>query len=184
MTIEEMLFSAAFHQAAAAWAQAVFSVLAIVAAIWVSRREHRAAADLATWQRREDRYRKYDAVHAIAVGAQALVTMTVKQLQREDTLQGFLFEFYEPSEFDDANEALRRIPLHELGSYSMVLAIQALIKCVEKTKRFADGVYGQPGEDPSYDVDEAQKYLASLEREACVAESTVREVLTNAYKPD
>jgi hypothetical protein len=144
-------FGAAFHehppvtsQDFAAWVQAIGSIGAIAAAIYILDRQNRNAEKL---QRRAEDIsvlRKYSGIAAIVDHANDLIQDARVRLCDPHMRADFFGISYSPAAFHDVERALVAIPLHDLWSYQMVVGVREMCDLVRAVKTIVSDVSKDP----------------------------------------
>ncbi len=140
----------------AAWVQAVGSIAAIAAAIWIGEKASRRALQQAREMDQLALSRKYDSVRAILDDADLQCREIAEEFRMTWKFNTFSFgASYSPLSFKAVIDAIEQIPLHELGSYDCVQGIAALrnsmISLKEKVEEIrAHDFEGEPRPIASY----------------------------------
>lgn len=169
------------HPGTAAWVQAVFSVLAIIGAIWIADRQHAAA-------RRHERERQGNAdVRRLeiitAVITHALVTASdLKSAWAQGDPQ--TISHFDAKRLLDFKMVLEEIPPYEIPSEVVILYIRPLARVIGDVYHFLDSTKTQKGDpacayewQPARDVPDLLDLLVNLAERAkacCIAEMNLR----------
>ena len=108
----------------AAWAQAIGSILAIVAAIWISYLQHRSSLKVLEAQRRDAKVRKLDVLFALAEQTRTLVEKANAGIQGD--LSNYLERELDSNDLRGLHEAFAAMRLQDLPSGKAVFAILRL----------------------------------------------------------
>ena len=108
----------------AAWAQAVGSILAIVAAIWISNLQHRSGLKVLQAQRRDAKSSKLDVLFALAEQTRTLVEKANAAIQGD--FLDYLERDSDSNDLRGLHEAFAAVRLQDLPSGKTVFAILRL----------------------------------------------------------
>ena len=113
------------HSGTASWAQAIGSVVAILAAISIASRQNRHLLTQALRQKEEEVAKLYGAFTAYAIGALTPFGKIEHQLKGEDPI-GFLLNNFPTESIERNLRTLDDFPVHSLFNYKSVKAALAV----------------------------------------------------------
>lgn len=113
----------------AAWVQAIGSIAAIGAAIFVMRKQNQHALDIVAETDRRAARRRAEAVQAIVDAAALQILGWTSVLESGRDPQGVVASITKDPAFLEAEKAISAIPLHDLGAYKLVVGIQHIAEC-------------------------------------------------------
>ena len=108
-----------YSDGAAAWVQAVGSIVAIVGAVWATKIQTKVAIDAVLTQHKLEREERRKAAKAIVEAAMFRASDIRKQFTsaaRVDEVQSLIRKSYDKTILDGLAHAMYGIPVHELGS--------------------------------------------------------------------
>lgn len=163
-------------QTLAAWAQAVGSILAIIAAFLISYLQYRSTVKVLKTQRRDANVGKLDVLFALAEKARTLIE------KADAGVQGDFSSYYE-REFDSndlrgLHEAFSNVVLHELPTGNTVFAILRLREVTRQMPLVVQQAFDEWGEHggvspltcgDSEDLRQATNWAYMKLREECAA---------------
>ncbi|SFB40114.1 hypothetical protein SAMN04515620_1672 [Collimonas sp. OK607] len=128
----------------AAWVQAVGSVGAIGAAIYVLDRQNKNATKLL--QRTEDMsiLRKYAGIAALVDHANNLIQESGGRIRPPNDLSRYFFRSHNEAAYSDVKNALLAIPLYDLWSYDMVVGVREMCDVVQAAINTLDQMGSSP----------------------------------------
>jgi hypothetical protein len=129
------------HPGAAAWGQAIFSIVAIAIAILVPWRQHVRDVKLSQQLRVEDRMRSMEAAAEIVINAMNLIEDAWKGTERPGDTLGYIHMAHDPSAFDFAARALEQINLASVPDWQLIRPIIGMRKLVLKAKDLPSAIH-------------------------------------------
>ena len=107
--------------AMASWVQAIGSIAAIIGAVWIGERQAKRAREHALETNTAERRRRCEAYAAVASHAVTQLTSVKPFVAKNRVLTTLLFQVnFNKRNSQDTLEAMRLVPLHELGSREAV----------------------------------------------------------------
>jgi hypothetical protein len=122
------------HEGAAAWVQAIFSVIAIAAAFLISHFQHVREVRQARRARIEDRLRTVETIGAIVINAMNLIEQARKGTDDPGRIHDYIKRGYDPSAFDCAETALGEINLASVPDHELVRPIIEIRNLLREAK--------------------------------------------------
>ena len=160
----------------AAWAQAVGSILAIVAAIWISYLQHRSSLKLLKAQRRDANVSKLDVLFALAEQTRTLIEKANAAVQGD--FSSYLARELDSNDLRGLHEAFAALRLQDLPSGKTVFAVlrlkEASRQMPDLLQRAVDDI-SEPGglshftRAESEDLRQATNWACIQLREECAA---------------
>lgn len=115
--------------AIASWVQAGFSVLAIVAAIWVAEMQVDRQRLLELSRAQATQVNRLEAILAICRHAAYVLVQVAERRADRHYIDKPQMRRIEVSQLEDARTALANIPLHSVAPWSVAEAVLALLRC-------------------------------------------------------
>lgn len=164
--VQMLSMSPLWNEGGAAWVQAIGSIAAILAAIWVGDRAARKASDHAEKMHSLITEKRHSAMRAILDDADFQCRYAARDFEGDGDFGNLSFIFsFNLRKFDAVLAAVEGIPLHELDSYHAAEGIAGLRNSMIRIKQTIQSVL-DPSRPPS-GGDEPDDWVKDLGRNQC-----------------